>query len=87
MEQWTPFAALSSVLNEHESINSGFAVDLWRPNPFVTKTDPLTGTALDRLFTGIQVDVAVRESDAWIHRVSYHITLLGKIVFAPIVIS
>lgn len=87
VEQWTPFAALSSVLNEHESINSGFAVDLWRPNPFVTKTDPASGTTLDRLFTGIQVDVAVRDSDAWIHRVSYHITLLGKIVFAPIGIT
>jgi hypothetical protein len=28
-----------------------------------------------------------RDSDAWIHRVSYHITLLGKIVFTPIVIT
>jgi hypothetical protein len=87
VEQWAPFAALSSVLNQHESINSGFAVDLWRPNPFVTKTDAFSGVPLDRLFTGIQVDVAVRDSDAWIHRVSYHITLLGKIVFTPIVIT
>ena len=87
VEQWAPFAALSSMLNQHESINSGFAVELWRPNPFVTKTDALSGVPLDRLFTGIQVDVAVRDSDAWIHRVSYHITLLGKIAFTPIVIT
>ena len=87
VEQWAPFAALSSMLNQHESINSGFAVDLWRPNPFATKTDALSGTPRDRLFTGIQVDVAVRDSDAWIHRISYHITLLGKIAFAPIVIT
>ena len=39
VEQWAPFAALSSMLNQHESINSGYAVDLWRPNPFATKTD------------------------------------------------
>jgi tetratricopeptide (TPR) repeat protein len=87
VEQWAPFAALSSMLNQHESINSGFAVDLWRPNPFATKHDAVSGAQLDKLFNGIQVDVAVRDSDAWIHRVSYHITLLGKIVFTPIVIT
>ncbi len=27
-------------------------------------------------------DVAVRDSDAWIHRLSYNITLLGRIVFS-----
>lgn len=57
------------------------------PEPVREKTDAFSGVPLDRLFTGIQVDVAVRDSDAWIHRVSYHITLLGKIVFTPIVIT
>ena len=36
------------------------------------------------LFNGIAVDVAVRDNDAWLFRVSYHITLLGKIVFAQV---
>jgi hypothetical protein len=30
---------------------------------------------------------AVRDTDAWLHRVSYHIRLLGRIVFGPIVIT
>jgi Peptidase family M23 len=87
VEQWAPFAALSSMLNQHESINSGFAVDLWRPHHFETQRDAFSNATLNRLFTGIQVDVAVRDSDAWIHRLSYNITLLGKIVFSPIIIT
>lgn len=79
VEQWAPFAALSSMLNEGESINSGFAVDLWRPNPFATVTDS-SGTQRQNIFTGVQVDVAVRDSDAILHRLSYSIVLLGRIV-------
>ena len=46
-----------------------------------TGIDVSSGAALNMLFTGIAVDVAVRDNDAWLYRVSYHITLLGKIVF------
>jgi hypothetical protein len=87
VEQWAPFAALSSVYNEGQSVNSGFAVDVWRPNPFGTGQDALSNAALDNLFAGIQVDVAVRDSDAWIYRLSYNITLLGKIVFRPLLLT
>jgi hypothetical protein len=87
VEQWAPFAALSSVFNQDESVNSGFAVDTWRPNPFDTKVDAFSSAMLSNLFTGIRVDLAVRDSDAWIHRVSYSITLLGKIVFSPVQIT
>jgi hypothetical protein len=87
VEQWAPFAALSSVFNQHESVNSGFAIDVWRPNHFETMRDALSNAMLDKIFTGLQVDVAVRDSDAWIHRISYEITLLGKIVFSPISIT
>ena len=87
VEQWAPFAALSSVFNEHESVNSGFAVDVWRPNPFASGQDSFSGATHTNLFSGIQVDVAVRDTDAWLHRLSYKITLLGKIVFGPIVIT
>jgi len=85
VEQWAPFAALSSMLNQGESNNSGFAVDLWRPNPFATMTDSL-GTQRQNIFTGIQVDVAVRDSDAILHRLSYSIVLLGRIVTGDVVI-
>src|SRR5687768_10913123 len=34
VEEWAPFAALSAIFNQRESINSGFAVDVWHKNPF-----------------------------------------------------
>lgn len=86
VEQWAPFAAPSSMFNKDHAVNSGFAVDTWRPNPFSTATG-FGNATLDRLFSGIQVDVAVRDTDAWLHRVSYEIVLLGKIVFGPIIIT
>jgi hypothetical protein len=81
VEQWAPFAALSSIYNQGQSINSGFAVDVWRPNPFQTGTDAFSNAPLNNLFSGIQVDVAVRDTDAWLYRLSYNFALLGKIVF------
>jgi hypothetical protein len=86
LEEWAPFASLSSIFNQDQSINSGFAVDVWRPSPFNTGTDALSHLPVNNIFTGINVDVAVRDTDAWIFRVSYNITLLGKIVFTEVVI-
>jgi len=86
VEQWAPYAALSSMFNRGASLNSGFAVDVWRPNPFDNATDIFTNAPVNNLFSGIQADVAVRDIDAIIHRLSYHITLLGQIVFVPLVI-
>ena len=38
-------------------------------------------------FSGVNADLAVSDSDAWIYRLGYNITLLGRIVFiAPPVI-
>lgn len=87
LEQWAPFAAVSSIFNKDSEIASqpprtdaGFAVDIWRPNSFFSTTDA-GGKPVNNIFTGIAVDVAVRNQRATLHRVSYHITLLGKIVF------
>ena len=82
VEQGIPFAAISSIFNQNQSVNSGFSVNVWRPAPYYTGIDASSGAALNMLFSGIAVDVAVRDNDAWLYRVSYHITLLGKIVFA-----
>lgn len=86
VEQLAPFSTLSSVFNAQESINSGFAVDAWRPNPFFTATDLATNTPATNLFAGIQADVAVRDSDAFLFRVGYHITLVGRIIFSPFIV-
>lgn len=87
VEQWAPFATLSSVFNANQSVNSGFAVDVWRPNPFFTATDLATNAQVSNLFAGVQADIAVRDSDAYLYRVGYHITLIGRIVFSPVVIT
>jgi sugar lactone lactonase YvrE len=81
VEQWAPFAGLSSIFNGGQSIHNGFAVDVWRPNPFLTGTDAFTNAPLGNLFSGVQVDIAVRDTGAMIYRLSYNFTLLGTIVF------
>lgn len=87
VEQWVPHATMSSIYNKNHSVNSGFAVDLWRPHPFFNDTDVVTNAPINNLFNGIQVDVAVSDIDAYFYRISYHITLIGKIRFGkPIII-
>jgi hypothetical protein len=81
LEEWAPFASLSSIFNQGQSINSGFAVDTWRPNQFGSGTNVLSNQPINNIFSGINVDVAVRDTDASIFRVGYNITLLGKIAF------
>lgn len=84
VEQAAPFAAPSAIFNPGSSVHAGYAVDDFRlpvpTNPL--PTDALTGVPLRNLFSGIEVDLAVRNKAAVIHRVSYNIALLGKIVFS-----
>jgi hypothetical protein len=65
-------------------VNAGFAVDAWRPSPFSSGNDAFSGQPVGNIFTGIVVDVAVRDSDAWLYRVGYNITLEGRIVFTDV---
>jgi hypothetical protein len=75
------FAAPSSILATGTPANAGFAVDLWRPSRLGTGTDSFSGQVIPRLFSGIDVEVAVRNAKSTLHRVSYQISLLGKIHF------
>jgi hypothetical protein len=85
VEEWAPFVSPNAIFNQGQSINSGFAVDAWRPNHFGNGRNALTNQPVNNLFTGINADLAVRDTDAWLYRLGYNITLLGKIVFvAPI---
>ena len=81
VDEWAPFASLSSVYDQAQSIDAGYAVDDWRPTHFESGTDVITNTAVGNIFTGIDVDLAVRDTDAHIYRVGYNITLRGRIVF------
>jgi len=51
-------------------------------------TDVLANEAVTNIFTGVNADLAVNDTDAWIYRLGYNITLIGRIVFiAPPVIE
>jgi hypothetical protein len=83
VENWAPFACLSSIFDQNESINAGYAVNVWRPRHFATALKyPQTSEPINNIFTGINVDVGVRDNDAFILKLSYNITLLGTIAFA-----
>jgi hypothetical protein len=79
--EWAPFASLSSIFDQSQSINAGYAVDVWRPSPFNNGTDVFTHQPVNNIFTGVEVDVAIQDTDAEIYRLGYNITLLGRIVF------
>lgn len=75
-----PFATLSSIFDRHQAIDAGFAVDRWS---FRTRTGtgPQPGQTFRSLFDGLLVDLAARDNDAVIHRISYHITVQGRVRF------
>ena len=81
VEEWAPSVSLGAIFDQDQSINAGFAVNAWRPNTFGSGTDVVAGQPVNNLFAGINAELAVSDSDAWLHRLIYNITLLGKIVF------
>ncbi len=84
LDGWAPFVALSAIYDQNQSIDAGYAVNVWRPNHFTTGIDALSNAAIGNIFTGVNADVGVRDTDAWILSFSYNITLRGKIVFPKI---
>jgi len=80
VESVAPFAALSSVFDRHQSIDAGYAVDKFYGSLF-SGHDFFTGEPLPDLWAHMTAEVAVRDSDAVIHRLSYHLTLVGRIRF------
>jgi len=81
VEQYALFAGVSSGFEEQSGgADVGFAVDAWRHTHFNPTTD-VNGQPVNSVFNGIDVDVAVRNNHAIFHRLSYHITLLGRIIF------
>jgi hypothetical protein len=84
VDEWAPFVSLSAIYDRAHSIDAGYAINVWRPNHFATGIDALTDTPVGNLFTGVNVDVGVRDTDAWILKLGYQITLRGRIVFTKI---
>jgi hypothetical protein len=74
LDGWAPSASIGSVFNQDQSINSGFSVNGWRPTPFSSGDDVMTPRKVNKIFSGINADIAVRDSDAWLYNVNYNIT-------------
>lgn len=81
VEQIVPYVAVSSAFEKSSGgADFGFAIDAWRPNPFFSGSD-VNNVHVTNVFTGVDADIAVRNTNATIHRVSYHISIIGKIAF------
>jgi hypothetical protein len=84
LDEWAPFVGLSAIYDQAQSIDAGYAVNVWRPNHFTTGIDALSNGAIGNIFTGVNADVGVRDTDAFILSFNYNITLRGTIVFPKV---
>jgi hypothetical protein len=66
---WTVLVVPVNIENLNVSNNNGIAVNQFR----LANENPGLGIRAAR----IQCDLAVRDSDAWLHRVAYQVTLVG----------
>ena len=82
VSQIAPFVAVSSSFLDGTT-DAGFAVDAWRPAPYLSARSffqgPLPHPAT--AFAGVNVDIAVRNNKAMIYRLSYHISITGTVVY------
>jgi hypothetical protein len=67
IEQGAPFVTINAIWNKDQSVNSGFAVDAFR----ITSNKAYG-------YVSIEISFAVRDVDAWLYRVGYSVTLLGR---------
>jgi hypothetical protein len=82
VDQMVSYVGLNGIYDQAQSVNAGYAVKEWRPRPYLTGGDAYSNGAntINNIFTGIDVDIGVRDNDAWILKLGFYITLLGKIV-------
>ena len=72
---YVPFATINAIYNSAVANDGGHAVDAFRiVSPETPKTTYLV----------LEVDVAVRDNDAWLSRVGYYLTATARIVDLPL---
>lgn len=73
VEQWAPFLTISAIDNQREGIHAGWAVAKYG------------GPGAVRIRDGVKIwaDIAVRNSDAYLLKVGYTLTVCGSFVEAP----
>ena len=75
---WTVDVHLASIFNADVANNTGWAIDAFSLD---RRTNNLGGRNVVVAHGMLQITtkVAVRDIDAYIHRLSYHVTILGKV--------
>jgi hypothetical protein len=81
VEQWAPCATMNSIFDQNQSIDAGFSVNSWSLQFSEGEVDVITGAMVGMLWNGFNVDLAIRDTDAWLYRAGFTVTLLGKIKF------
>jgi hypothetical protein len=71
IEQWAPLFTLNSIYNKDTSVNNGDAIDDF--NLSSRELDPNYGDATANFYA----DIAIRDSDAFIYRIGFNVTLTG----------
>jgi hypothetical protein len=79
-DMWVPYANVAEYFNENRANDSGFTAQRWRPMPFGLSWDAQTQTPLGNLWRGIIVDLGSADSDGTVRRVSYHASIVGRLV-------
>ncbi len=82
IEYWAPYFTMNSVFNQNNAVNSGHAVDSFG----------IEGREIDSNFgqntAGFFVNTAERDSDAYLYRIGYNVTLKGTYKpIRPIIIT
>ena len=74
LRHWAPFVTINAVGNDNVAHDAGWALDWFRLH------DPETPKLRHVL---IETQVAVRDSDGWVYRLGYEVTLSGTFVEEP----
>jgi hypothetical protein len=82
---WAPFVSLGGLVDEGSDWAQTEVIS-WRPRPFLSETDALSGNPVGNIFNGVVVNCTAADSDARLMLINYNVTLVGKIVFTQIII-
>lgn len=72
--QWNAFASPNAMFDKEHSVNAGFAADRFSISKFIGEN---AANQTLNFLGGMNVDLAVKDKDAYIYRVGYFLTCYG----------
>jgi hypothetical protein len=76
VEKAVSYVGLNGTFDADQSFNAGYAVKEWRYILGPRHSAYLGSPVINDIFNFIEVDIGVRDNDAWILKLGFHITLL-----------